>query len=187
MKAAKMRGEMVLAADVEREWSAVRSNACMRGAIRRGSRGGDDRDRRDPHFQLCIRMELQMKRDMELVREILTKIEQGDGRLKMAELLPEGASNEEAASLRYHMTMLVDETNLVTGNCFRGLSGNDWINLNLTWNGHEFLDTVRDPEVWKRTKEGAKSAGNFSIQFLLELGKAYAKHVAKERLGLDLS
>ena len=57
--------------------------------------------------------------------------------------------------------------------------------LYLTWQGHEFLNSIRDPEVWSKTKEGAKKVGNFSIQFIGEIAKAYAKHVAKERLGID--
>ena len=56
----------------------------------------------------------------------------------------------------------------------------------LTWEGHDFLDTVRDPDVWKRTKEGASKMGGWTFGLLKDLGTAYLKHVAKERLGLDL-
>lgn len=57
----------------------------------------------------------------------------------------------------------------------------------LTWNGHEFLDTIRDAEVWKRTKAGAEKAGNASVSFLWELAKAYGKNLASERLGITLA
>ncbi|MCJ2043807.1 DUF2513 domain-containing protein [Methylobacterium sp. J-078] len=56
----------------------------------------------------------------------------------------------------------------------------------LTWEGHDFLDTVRDPEVWKRTKDGASKMGGWTFGLLKDLGTAYLKHVAKERLGIDL-
>ena len=60
------------------------------------------------------------------------------------------------------------------------------MDLELTWNGNEFLEAVRDPEVWRRTKEGAQRAGSASVEFIWEMAKAYGKHVIKERLGLDL-
>ena len=56
----------------------------------------------------------------------------------------------------------------------------------LTWEGYDFLDTVRDPEVWKRTKEGASKMGGWTFGLLKDLGTAYLKHVAKERLGIEL-
>ena len=37
----------------------------------------------------------------------------------------------------------------------------------LTFNGHEFLDTVRDGEIWKLAKEGATKAGVASVQVTL--------------------
>jgi len=57
----------------------------------------------------------------------------------------------------------------------------------LTWHGHDFLDSVRNPETWTRTKEGAHKIGSWSFGLLTDLAKAYAKHLAKEKLGLDLS
>lgn len=124
-----------------------------------------------------------MKRDMDFVRELLLKIEEGDGKQRAFGLLTD-PTQEDVDKLSYHMRMLVGEAGLVTGTA---LQSGDWLHLNLTWVGHEFLDTVRDPEVWKRTKEGAKKAGNFSLDFLIDLAKAYGKHLVKERLGFDLS
>ena len=61
-----------------------------------------------------------------------------------------------------------------------------WNIMRLTWEGHEFLDTVRDPEIWRKTKSGAATAGGYAFGFMKDLATAYAKHVAKERLGLEL-
>lgn len=83
--------------------------------------------------------------------------------------------------------MLIDEVPFVSGISAHTLSKQNWLRLQLTWQGHEFLETVRDPEVWARTKEGAQKAGNFGLQFVVEIAKAYGKHVVKERLGIDLS
>ena len=56
----------------------------------------------------------------------------------------------------------------------------------LTYQGHEFLDTIRDGEVWRRTKAGAEKIGGASIGFIWELAKAYGKQLVTERLGFSL-
>jgi hypothetical protein len=127
-----------------------------------------------------------MKRDMDFIRQVLLKIEDGNGRTKMVDLLPADAPEEDLAKLQYHMGMLVDEAGLVRGIAGHSIGRQNWVDLNLTWQGHEFLDAVRDSEVWRRTKEGASRVGSFTIGFLVEIAKTYAKQVAKERLGLDL-
>lgn len=49
---------------------------------------------------------------------------------------------------------------------------------NLTWQGHEFLDTVRSKSVWDATKEKASKLGGMSVRTLgilaLEISKAVA-------------
>jgi hypothetical protein len=44
----------------------------------------------------------------------------------------------------------------------------------LTWNGHEFLDDIRDPEIWRKTKELAKSVPSVGL-VLWEIAKAEVK------------
>ena len=76
------------------------------------------------------------------------------------------------------------ESPYVEGRC--ALSGEITVKA-LTWEGREFLDSVRNPETWAKTKEGAHKIGTWSISLLSDMAKAYAKHLAKEKLGLDLS
>jgi hypothetical protein len=47
---------------------------------------------------------------------------------------------------------------------------------NLSFKGHEFLNTVRDEKVWSRTKEIAQKTGNFSLDIL----KTIAVKIAQE-------
>ncbi|SMF17406.1 Hypothetical protein SAMN02745962_02029 [Pseudomonas sp. LAIL14HWK12:I11] len=63
----------------------------------------------------------------------------------------------------------------------------DWRPQRLTIRGHEYLDTIRDTEVWRLTKAGAEKAGGVSLAVMLEIGKAYGKQVLRERLGLDIA
>lgn len=129
-----------------------------------------------------------MQRDMDYIRDLLLKIEAAPSTIDNSRrLLPPDATSDQELKLNYHLEMLVDETGLVKGIDAHSMEDMQWLELKLSWQGHEFLDTVRDPEVWSKTKDGAKKAGNFAISFIFDLAKAYGKHVAKERLGIDLS
>ena len=84
------------------------------------------------------------------------------------------------------MQMLIEEAGLVRGISARTASGYEWLSLELTWHGNDFLDNIRDQTVWDRTKEGAQKLGGVSWDVLIDLAKAYVKAEAKRRLGLDL-
>ena len=127
-----------------------------------------------------------MKRNMELVREILLKIEEATEPPNMSELLLTSTGDGHEARLAYHIQMLVEEAGFVRGIDASSMDGPDWINLELTWQGHDFLATVRNPEVWRRTKDGVRKVGEVSIDILAQMAKAYLKQVIKEHTGLDL-
>ena len=82
--------------------------------------------------------------------------------------------------------MMIEEVGLVRGHAAHSTEHQNWLRLELTWQGHELLEAVRDSEIWRYTTEGAKKVGNAGLEFLWDLAKAYAKHFAKERLGIDL-
>ena len=124
-----------------------------------------------------------MKLDKDLVREILLAIEASDQTPdSWIDLAIDSHSEDEVS---YHV-MLLHEAGLIVAQDLCSMSDFDWRPKRLTIRGHEFLDTVRDGEVWRRTKVGAEKAGVASIGFLLELDKAYGKQVLKERLGIQL-
>src|SRR4051812_47450662 len=116
-----------------------------------------------------------MKRDMELVRELLLKIEDAKKPPSMSDFVPVNET-ERFKLASYNMHMLVEEIGLVTGiGMDVGEQGNeteDWEDLRLTWRGHDFLDSIRDPAVWSQTKEGAKKLGGASFDMFIELAKA---------------
>lgn len=61
-----------------------------------------------------------------------------------------------------------------------------WYVERLTYRGHEFLDTVRDPDVWRGAKVAADKVGGTSLAILADLAKAVLKSIIKDRLGFDL-
>ena len=122
-----------------------------------------------------------MKRDMSLVRDILLAIEASDSDPDdTIELTLEGRSHEE---LSYHV-MLMHEAGLIVAIDFSSFDGHAWTPQRLTWAGAEFLDSVRDPEVWRRTKAGAAKVGGAGFNLVVELAKGYGKQLVQERLGL---
>jgi hypothetical protein len=119
-----------------------------------------------------------MKRDMDLVRALLARIE-NDERLNGAdayvanEFEMPGHSAEEVG---YHVLLLHD-AGFLQGNTETPSSP---MIERLTWHGCEFLDDTRDPEVWAVVTRTAKSAGGVGVALLWELAKAELK----KKLGL---
>jgi Hypothetical protein (DUF2513) len=58
--------------------------------------------------------------------------------------------------------------------------------LRLTASGHEFLDSVQNPEVWSKTKAAAKKVGGVGFDLFIQIAKAEAKRFAFEKLVLPL-
>ena len=107
-----------------------------------------------------------MKRDWDLVRELLFEVEQqcssgapiADGQIKL-----EGRSDEE---ISYHLRILID-AGLVQGTEQKYLQVEV---RRLTWEGHEFLDAARDDSRWNRAMETSSKAGaGMAFQLLKEL------------------
>lgn len=126
-----------------------------------------------------------MKRDMDLVRDILLKIEEADS-ANVRDFLSQDATEEEYLKLTEHLHMLIDEVGFVSGIQAHTMAGKNWLNLRLTWDGHEYLDTIKDPEIWRLTKEGATKAGGFSLDLLAALAKGLIKKKIEHHTGIDL-
>ncbi len=127
-----------------------------------------------------------MQRDMDLVRALLLKLEgleQGASGIyvyEYQELAVDGYSLEQ---VRYHLDLL-REARLVD----QGGSGamNQFMFRRLTWAGHDFVDSVRDEEVWQKTRRGALSAGGWSVELIGDLAKGFIRKKAAELTGIEL-
>ena len=98
-----------------------------------------------------------MKRDMDLVRKILLKIEDEYRTTTLFNIQIEGYDMETVA---YHCKIM-HEAGLVSS--FSAQYGDNIVwGLrvgSLTWNGNDYLDKVRDDSVWNKTKEVIKEKG----------------------------
>lgn len=127
-----------------------------------------------------------MKRDMDLVRSIMLQIDEAPKHVKFGTLVGPGADQDTIDLYAYHVRMLTDEVGFVSGIDAKTLSGPNWLKLELTWRGHEFLDQIRDPAIWAAAKAGAKKAGGFSLELIGELAKGLIKTQIKKHTGVDL-
>ncbi|MEP4258468.1 MAG: DUF2513 domain-containing protein [Rhizobiaceae bacterium] len=115
-----------------------------------------------------------MKRDLDLLREILLSIE---------EFEPQSVSAVQSISFKdfsgtepqnlYHINMLI-EVNFIDLVGKATLSG-DFPIRGITMLGHDFLDAVREPTVWARTKGRLKDMGGWTLEIALAVAKEELK------------
>jgi hypothetical protein len=103
-----------------------------------------------------------MKRDMDLCREILRKMEEHPNPEGPVEIKVDGRSPQEIA---YHLYLL-NQAGLIDAIDATSSGGIDFIPVRLTWWGQEFLATAGNDTVWRRAKErvlGAASGLAFDV------------------------
>lgn len=92
-----------------------------------------------------------MKRDMDLIRVILLKIEENNEPIDSDDLIDLGW---EERLITYHIRLLV-EADLLNAIAARTKHSEEYLSISLTWEGHEFLDAARDQTRWEQAKEVA--------------------------------
>lgn len=113
-----------------------------------------------------------MKFDKDLVREILLAVEavQQDPRQWIDLEMPA----RDARTVAHHV-MLLHEAGLLDAADVSSMGHFDWRPKRLTYEGHEFLNTIRDGKVWNLTKTAADRVGGASLALLGEIAKAQIK------------
>lgn len=132
-----------------------------------------------------------MKRDMDFIRDLLLRIEAGQtsfGPQVEAPAGPEtaeqawGAFEDADSKLQEHIKLLserrlIDEVVFLDEQILVG---------RLTWDGQDFVNTIRDPEIWSRTKSGALAAGGWTADLLKDLAKGFIRKKLEETTGVKL-
>lgn len=115
-----------------------------------------------------------MKRDIDLIRNILLKMESHEHGFAPRPLPIEGYSNEQIE----HHVYLMDQAGLLKAIQTTHMQSNSPTALptSLTWEGHEFLEAARKPAMWEAAKRKLTDAGTgWTIELLklalFELGK----------------
>jgi len=124
-----------------------------------------------------------LKRDWEIIRELLTKVEECTLPTEQV-----GLSNfpaERHAEVSYHMALLI-EAGLVHGKMSGsiGPSVAQFIARRLTWEGHEFIDSIRSDTVWKKTTKTITDQGiSMTFDLVKEVAKEAASALVKAAMG----
>lgn len=121
-----------------------------------------------------------MKRDMDLVREILLRAEAAEPGKEIKPDIP--GYGEEKIGL--HVELMIDRK-LIKGTTIPSGSGPAHRILTyridrMTWEGYEFLDAARNDTTWKKAKNKCLEAtGGLAFEIL----KAYLTELGKEAIG----
>ena len=107
-----------------------------------------------------------MKRDLDLARQILQKMEERSYAESGHTVAIEGYAGED---INYHM-MLLNDAGLILAEDVSSQNALIWLPMHLTWAGHEFLDAARDEERWQKAKSITENRGGaVTFEVLAEL------------------
>ncbi|MBU8920579.1 MAG: DUF2513 domain-containing protein [Bacteroidales bacterium] len=120
-----------------------------------------------------------MKRDMDLVRMLLTYIEENDGDGLVRNGNSISIDDRSLREIQGHLLILLDAS-LIYGQQRDGRNPQNLNLVRLTWSGHEFLDSARDDGNWEKARERMARAGGFTF----EIAKQVLQQIILERLGM---
>ena len=123
-----------------------------------------------------------VKRDMDLVRDILLQVEQS-GDVSKLEI---EVDDIDKTVFGYHQHIIidaglaegVDQTNLGHTNPQARITSP-------TWKGHEFLDAARDPSTWENAKDRAGKVGGVSLQVMTSILTELVRGELQDNSGLQ--
>ncbi|OPY76877.1 MAG: hypothetical protein A4E65_03026 [Syntrophorhabdus sp. PtaU1.Bin153] len=121
-----------------------------------------------------------MKRDMELIRSILKEIEACNDHYGL-ERAPQIEGHTEG-EIAYHMKLLL-EAGLIKALVNDYEEVPEFLSINLTWTGQDFLSAAKDESIWQKAKESVLKPG---AAFTFDLLVAYLKAKVAEKLGIEL-
>lgn len=123
-----------------------------------------------------------MKRDMDLIRRILLKIEESDG----SEMNDIDFDGVDALIVAFHFRLIDDAGFILRDSAVHsavtqttGGSSIGWPEL--SWEGCEFINSIRDDSVWKSVKAKLSILKDAPIQII----QALAIKAIESRVGLD--
>ena len=134
--------------------------------------------------------EMAVKRDLDLIRDLLLYLEalpvppSSTYTVPVADIAT-ALRSHDPRKIAHHLEMLIDSGLLIVVG--KGLGGHDELMFHrISWVGHDFIDCVRHPDVWYKTKLAAEHAGGWTFDLVFELGKAYVKRNIAEATEIEL-
>lgn len=127
-----------------------------------------------------------MKLDAECVRSVLLELEEKPLGVYLPDDLSESFSKYGMENVEYAILKL-NEAGYIRAGISETLSGDYEIFgiLDITFNGHEFLNSIRSPSVWERLKDSTLDGGTACLKVVGDIAVEILKEIAKEKLHLS--
>lgn len=123
---------------------------------------------------------IRLKRDLDLMRHMMLRIEEKASWGKVLQRVDFQDLCNDLSIVAGHLRLL-REANYINAQSISSASGENYFVYDLTFQGHDYLDSIRDDSVWHEVKQKiATVVGAASV----EVVKAAADMIIRSRLGL---
>jgi len=120
-----------------------------------------------------------MKRDWDVIREVLIEVEALDS--ATFDTIQYGPPSGSDTPEKDAHAILLWKSGFIAGADAGGMAGDAVLAQELTWQGHELLDTLRSKPVWERIKSTAKEKGiELTFDTVKALGKMALDYVLQQ-------
>ena len=125
-----------------------------------------------------------MKCDIDLVRSILIYVENAADEVDADEMATERWPIETVA---YHVRLMAHHGLVDVSRDARDMNGNtiELTVAGITWDGQDYLDSIREPKVWGRVKKAlAGTVGSTTLDVVRQTASMVALAMVREGLGI---
>lgn len=127
-----------------------------------------------------------MKLNHDCVREILLELEEKltlNDQLNISEIRELQTVEKYGEETTFYAILKLIDINFIQGRALRAdnYSLHGLFISSLTWDGHIFLDNIREPSIWEATKEKTKGLASISVTLMAGIAQDYLK----QKLGLN--
>ena len=124
-----------------------------------------------------------MRRDLDLVRDILIKVGEADTAVNADDLV----GDRPYELVAYHCMLLAQHGLIDLGEVEHDMNG-DCISLTvngLTWDGEDYLTAIADPSIWRKVKtEISKVSKSVTFEVVKSTAVLLAERAIRTNLGL---
>ena len=131
-----------------------------------------------------------MKRNLDIVRDVLLQVEKADGYLTINDLFVardnQKGCNYTDNEIVYHVELLFAH-GFLDGNIRRDMNGDITDNSidGLTWDGADYLESMRDQRVWFKARDAIKrSVGSTTFDVVKQTCTLIATQLIKSNIGV---
>ena len=125
-----------------------------------------------------------MKRNLDLIREILIKAEEADGGISDCDLVNDKYTIAEVA---FNVELMRERGLIEASIDHAGLNDKPYsVDIDrITWEGYDYLDAIRSRKVWEKARQAISAAvGDTSLSVVKETCQMVAQSLIKQQLGL---